>query len=501
MDKTTLSWRALILLPLLAIVLGLLTYQKELSTNGDNGGYICLAKSLAQGHGLRFINDPDQPKSDQFPMGFPFFLSFVIRCFGFHLLLLQLAMVGLWAVLILLFYLLAARFLQGAYLWSALFLTLSNFWLLDSVGAMMSEPLFTALLLGGILFFLRYLESGNPFSLAMAALLLMATVFVRTAGVASLLALLAILFYRRKMWPAIIMIAVFILFYLWHKAQMADSGGYGRLLLLKDPYAPHLGLSSPLDLLKRVWDNGSFYLSQVIQMTLLSFMEDMGGLSPSSFIVFSVSLISLLLFYPPKRALASHPDLFLLIFLVFYAGILLLWPRVWSGSRFLIPLIPILYMMLLRNLSYASTAFLHPDIQPRFGKLMLGIMLLFSLLNFGEAFRKSRMPLTEDWIDYYRAAEWAKTHTDTTAVFCTRSPYLFYLKSDRKSVSIPLTPNPDSVMAYCRIKRVTHVVLDRFAWSNATLRYILPARERYAARFESLRPPQGDRGSEVLRIR
>ena len=45
----------------------------------DDGLYAILAKSIANGEGLRFLNLPDSPAATHYPPGYPFFLSLLWR--------------------------------------------------------------------------------------------------------------------------------------------------------------------------------------------------------------------------------------------------------------------------------------------------------------------------------------------------------------------------------------------------------------------------------------
>ena len=58
-----------------ALFLGVWTFDSKLSLSGDNAEFITLARSLAQGEGLSYINSPDPRPSTKFPFGFPLLLA------------------------------------------------------------------------------------------------------------------------------------------------------------------------------------------------------------------------------------------------------------------------------------------------------------------------------------------------------------------------------------------------------------------------------------------
>jgi hypothetical protein len=489
-----------LLVAFLALAAALLTFQKELNTNGDNAAYLILAKSLAKGEGLRYINFPDRPKSDSFPVGYPLFLSVFIRLFGYNLMMLKSVMVALFAASMASFFFLAKGVLEGKYLASAMVLTFTNYWLLDNASINMSELLFTQFVIGGLIFFRRSSVEEPGWNLAAACAILVLSIFIRAAGVALLLALLLFLAYRRRFVFAGGVLAAYLVLYFLHKPLMADTGtGYVGVLFLKDPYAPYLGALSIGEFITRVQYNVVFYLGHVIQMTLLSFMSDMESLSPAGVLTFSLLIAGLLLAYPFKAILKSDFDLFLRGFIILYMGVLMVRPEVWSGSRFIVPLIPLFYLAAFQNLQWLGERFFKREYLPRVRNLVLAVAVVWSLLNFGEAFRKSHTPLPSDWVDYNGLAAWAASNTDTSAQFCARSPYIFYLKSGRKCAGIPVKPDPVAGWQYLREKKVDYVVVDRFKWSGSTQKYVVPVLLRYPERFSKV-AETGKEGASIFKM-
>lgn len=475
-----------LLVVVLALAAALFTFQKEMNVNGDNAAYLVLAKSLSQGEGLRYINFPDKPKSDTFPVGYPFFLSVFIRLFGYNLTLLKSVMVAVFVACVVLFFFLARGVLHGKALAAAVLLTLSNFWLLDNASVTLSELFFTLIILAGLLFFRRFCASGRTADLVLASALLTASVFVRVVGMAFLIALLLFLAHRRRFLFAGGVLAFYVVLYFLHKPLVADTSGYAGVLFLKDPYAPHLGAWTLGEFIARIRTNVGFYLGTVIQMTLLSFMSDMQGLSPAAVATFSILIGAVLLAYPYKRLLSAPFDLFLRGGIVIYMAVLMIRPEVWSGARFIVPLIPLFYLAAFQNLQWLGEGFLKAQYLQKALNLVLAVAAVWSLLNFGEAFQKSHTPLTEDWVDYNALAVWAGANTDTSAQFCARSPHIFYLKAGRKCVGIPVTPTPAGGLLYLREKKVDYVVVDRFKWSGSTQKYVVPVILRFPERFSQV---------------
>ncbi len=58
-----------------ALALSAWTFDPKLSLSGDNAEFITLARSVAAGHGLKYINDPTRPVSSKYPFGLPLMLA------------------------------------------------------------------------------------------------------------------------------------------------------------------------------------------------------------------------------------------------------------------------------------------------------------------------------------------------------------------------------------------------------------------------------------------
>jgi hypothetical protein len=172
---------------------------------------------------------------------------------------------------------------------------------------------------------------------------------------------------------------------------------------------------------------------------------------------------------------------------------------VWSGSRFIVPLIPFFYLVALQNLQWVGGRFLNSPFQARAQNLILAVACLWSVLNFGEAYRKAHTPLSEDWVDFFSMAEWAKGGADSAAVFCARSPFLFHLKSGRLCVPIPFDVTPEQGLGYFRDKGVNYVAVDRFKWTGSTGRYVAPVLMQFPDRF-SRTFSAGKEGAAVYKV-
>ncbi|MFH0920565.1 MAG: hypothetical protein V1913_09405 [Fibrobacterota bacterium] len=483
MERLKNPWLAAGLMAVAAILLGFAVFQAELNTNGDNGSYISYARSLAAGKGLTLASHPLHLKSDKFPILYPLFLAFWIKFFGYHLFLLKVAMLGIFALGMALFLFIARRSFSGLLLLGLCALTATNYWLLDNATITMSEPFFMLFLLGAYLAFQRYEEHGRSTDLLLAIGCVLLTPFIRTIGIAPALALFAWLAFKRKWRWLAGCGAAYALFYLVNRGFMAP-GGYGSILFLADPYNPEMGTIGLPDLFRRIIDNALFYSENTVQMTLFSFLGDQARFDRTSVLLFTVLFVVVFFALPLREILRRPGALFLRLLVLLYLGILLTWPMVWSGPRFVVPIIPFLLLILFENGHFWITRFVTPDLLPRLKKAACAVCLLWSVLNFSAIYQKTHTPLTSDWTDFYRLAEWSKSALPDSAVVCARSPFLFYLKSNRMSVPIPFTLDRNKAFNHLKENRAGYVVIDHFQWTGSTQVYLAPLLEEFKDRFE-----------------
>jgi len=173
----------------------------------DDGHYVVLARALASGHGYRYLNLPGEPYGTHFPPGYPALLAvltrlvpefpFNVRVFTFaNALLTAGAAWGIVAVGHRRLWLPLPAAAVAAVTWAIAVPTL----MLST--AVMSEPLFLALLLPTLLLAERVAREGGVRAAAAAGLMLAACMLVRSIGIAGLGAF-AIMLATRRRWRAL----------------------------------------------------------------------------------------------------------------------------------------------------------------------------------------------------------------------------------------------------------------------------------------------------------
>jgi hypothetical protein len=163
----------------------------------------------------------------------------------------------------------------------------------------------------------------------------------RSAGLPLVLALLGVLSLRRAYFAGAFLAVPFALLSGWwflRARSGAGDGAYQSEFWMVNPYEPELGAIGWMDLPFRVGENLRIYLSNVLPAQWWS------GSSEVAALIVGLLLAGAALWGYILR-IRARPLGGAELFLLLYAGIILLWPSVWSGERFLIPLLPILLLL------------------------------------------------------------------------------------------------------------------------------------------------------------
>src|SRR3954471_1684968 len=180
----------------------------------DDGMYVILAKSLATGHGYRWLNLPGTPAAIHFPPGYPALLALLwllVQAFPANVIVFKLANALFMAVAAAATFSLARQRLEMSDAGAAA-LTLGatlGIPMLTLSTIVMSEALFLAFLLPTLLLAERVSdERGKMRDVLVLAVLAGAATLVRTHGVALVAAIVIVLALRRRWKEALIVAGI-----------------------------------------------------------------------------------------------------------------------------------------------------------------------------------------------------------------------------------------------------------------------------------------------------
>lgn len=457
-------------------------YDAKIDLNGDNASYYILGKALHAGEGYVSINSVNKSPNNHFPPGYPLLLSLLFFISDAFI-----------AVK-----LLNALFLFGALIVSALVIRtfsddrtaliclpflLVNAHLLKFSTMMMTEVPFLFFSMLSFWFFLRGEDRGWKYY-ALAFICFMVSFYIRTLGIAILAAYgLVLLFDIRKRWKILAAyIGGFVVLFLpWFlRGQSLGGNSYVKQLFMINPYRPEAGAAGFADLITRFMKNAGRYVNREIPEVMFpfktfSYKEPVEGIEwLTGGILVIIILLGLYRLTKYRRLLSGY--------LLATFAVLLLWPDVWVGIRFVLPTLPFLVLLFIHGITTISQW-----VKLRWNRTFtpwLALLLLIPLMSEVIALNeRSKAPYEPKWQNYFNVASALKAENKPHLVISCRKPSLFYLYSGTYTTRYAYTLDPDEFLADLEKRKVDYVVLEQLGYSS-TYRYLLPAIQNNPDRFE-----------------
>lgn len=476
------------------LVLLAVEFSPDLSTNGDDAFYYLLGKSLFSGNGYRDVYNPANPVQSQYPPLFPALLG-LADSFS-HSPLLPKIIVGLLSagILLLLFYYL--RPLQGGLLLPLLLMVALSSSLASHATLLMSEvPYLFASLAALLLFDLLKKRGGTGALFWCAALVAIMPVFIRTVGLAFSAAWITAAILDKKYKQALAYSLLFAGAMVLLRYATEWNSPYIDVLFRKNQYDPELGSVGAGEMFSRIGYNLNLYLFSVIPQTLLDPELDKNASLIASFPLLVPLLIGWIRNFWLPTGIISY-------YLFFYMVIICMGQSQWSSSRFIIPLVPFLLLMLFLGLEFIVRQALRlrtGAVKPvALARMTLPVLwtaaLVICVFNCNGHLRliKSAGMTSDDWKNFYSCADWLRLNSPGDAIVVTRKPELFYLRSQRKGFVYPFSHDVEKIIDSFKKGNVRYCVLDNFFWTNTSVRYLFPAITSHPEMFRvvySLRNP------------
>lgn len=432
-----------------AVSLGavVLAFNPAPHTGGDNAGYVTLAYALLTQGAYVELFDPAAAPHTKYPPVFPALLAMVVALGARS-----------WAALKVVAAVSTVVAVGAAFLWAerrigplaalgvAVATALSagvvyySHWIL-------SDPTFLAFTLLALWTLDRADEDGAGWGwLAAGVAFTGLAYFTRSAGLPLAVALLVWLALRKR-WRglagAAAALGVPALLWWWRGRSVAEAqGAYASEFWLVDPYQPALGTVGFGGLLGRVATNAVGYVGTHLPAGVI------GARGPTATLL-GVALTGLGV---AGWALMVRRGRVAELFVPLYTGLILLWPAVWSGDRFALPLLPLLFVYAAVALSRVARR-LAPGLVRPVGAVGLLLLVLPALGSFVGAVQGSRgcarMVAVEGPFACYgprygrfvEAAVWAGENLPPGSAVMSRKPRLFYVMSGIPSRTFPFDPS------------------------------------------------------------
>lgn len=487
--STSFRLRAIAITLLLLVISGA-TFDPKLFVSGDNVDYLLLAQ--------RVFQEGEWWGSPKFPPLLPILLAPVQALFGPGFIAAKILMVLMYAATgPFLLSLAERRFRPG---W-ALVITLAalvSVPVVEYSHYVMSEIPFLLLSVVALALAERFLarrqEGGGrnrilpilPIALAAGA-----AFYTRTIGIVLLAAFPAVLLLQRR-WRAMLIAAgvcaLLLTPWIAHTARTQHEGqNYLEQVRLVNPYHPELGEIDLTGAVERLQINGRLYFCRGIPMTAVpcTYISSYSYLPTSDYPLPDAAgiLVAAALgwglwcsrrFLPATSAYAAA-----------YLVVCLAWPPVWMGERFLVPLLPITFVLLASGLARLGAPLVSRwrDLR-RAPAVALAIILLLAahkLVLYAQ--EVPRYPTR--WQAYFMATEWARDHLAPDELVLDRKPNMFEYVTGRRAISFPREADDEQMLAYLRRNGVTVVHVSSIPYTDV-LEVLHPFMRRQITFFEHL---------------
>ncbi len=468
-------------------------YDKKLYLGGDNAVYYINAKAFMEGKGYTNIHQPSQEPANHYPPGYSFISAGVMTVFGDDIEVMNKANgFFLFGSMVLLYFILISLTGNKHLSFVITLLSALNLHLLNFSTIAMSEIPFLFTSLATVLFLMRINKdefSFKDYNFWLMLFFMMASYYIRTAGISLVGGVILYFLFERKWKLAGISAAVFILLALpWYlRSKSLGGGSYEHQLSMVNPYRPELGKMEGKNWITRVEKNVKRYVSMEIPSAVMCYkIENYNKSKPEdhkwAFGIF-LSLLGILGLFTLKKY-----RWLVIAYLVGTAFIVALWPDAWYGTRFILPAIPFIYLLLILPV-YEGLNWLGNKIKlsENFRIVFLPFIFLAFIyvekggIKYLQAYAKGMM--NPAYTNYFELAKFAKKNLPKDAVVVCRKPELFFLYADRRVTNFLNSNNADSLINNMKEVGATHLVIEQLGFGS-TGRYLYPAVQKNPEKFK-----------------
>lgn len=328
--------------------------------------------------------------------------------------------------------------------------------------------------------------------------------FTRSAGLPLVLATLGWLAWSRR-WRALAVSSGALglpMLLWWLRGRGAGVAQYSTEFWMVNPYEPALGTIGLGGLFARIGENLGSYVLQHGPAGIVG--GSFGALAALGVVLTLMAVVGWVVSARERIGPAE-------IFFPLYAGLVVVWPAVWGGDRFALPLYPLVFLYGARTLSLLHGRLpamaVHAVGAAAVALLALpaasDLMRTSSESNDCDAYAAQRGP----WSCYgprieafVEAAVWMRDGVPSASAVLARKPRHFHLLSSHPSRAFPFTDDPTEHLGLADELGARYVLLDQ--WDGLAARYVGGAVRRQPGAFCFVRsfgdPAQG--GAQLLGI-
>jgi hypothetical protein len=235
------------------------------------------------------------------------------------------------------------------------------------------------------------------------------------------------------------------------------------------------------NLITRIGSNAGRYLSREIPEVLFpfktfSYKESAGvGEWITGIIIASIIVLGIVHLKKYRKLIVGY--------MAATFAVLLIWPDVWVGIRFVLPTLPFLLLFFLLGIEYAIEM-IKKSLRWK-NKLLLMVVLLLLFPFYGEInnmHHNANNDYVGKWKNYFSLGKSLKRSGMSDVVVSCRKPSLFYLYSGTFTTRYKYTLDDQELLKDLEKRKVDFVVVEQLGYSS-TYRYLVPAIKKNQDRF------------------
>lgn len=494
-------FRMVYILVLLVAFIGIYSaiFDKKVSLGGDNANYYILGTAIANGEGYVNIHHADKEAHYHYPPGYPVIIASVIKLFSNDVSSIKIANgIFLLGAILVLFFIVKKLSQNDHIAFAVSVITLLNYHILSYSTIMMSEIPFLFFSLLCIWLFIRIDFSKKLFKnplIFLLIVLLSFSFYIRSIAIALAGSMMVFLLLKKQWKYLVCLFGGFVVFYLpWFFRGMSAKGNtYISQLSLKNPYQPELGKIGFTDIFERIFINAERYITKELPSGMVSSAEVTytDATAPISEWVLGFLLVILIVFGIYKLAKSR---VFIALYILAFFAILLMWPSVWYGTRFVLPLLPLLLFLAIFGM-IEIVKWICVKISFKHSKITVPIVVILGLsvwsFFYGSAAisklqESATFVYSDNYKNYFALADWVKENASDSSITAVRKEGLFYLFSKKYVTNFQRTPDREAQIEYLKEKKVNYVVVDQLGYSS-TSNYLVPAIDRYPNKFKTVK--------------
>ena len=515
---------------LLSLLGGLAFLNPYLDSDGDNAGYLILAKSIATGQGFTSIHFPEYIPHTQYLPLYPLVLAPIVAAWPGNFLLPKLPSLLFTAVFVAAIWALFRRRTQGSLLTLGL-LTASvalNRHVAEHAAATMTEALYLAASYLALVWAEKRAGVAGARDGVILGILLAAAYMTKPIGV-TLVAAVLLAWLLQKRWAAFLVAAIIVLTVSggWSyrtrtivtpetRFENPTFGNVGYLghVFSRSAYRSDAGRMGPVEFLERWPRRVISNFDRIARIGHPGYTVGITamGVAAEPPLIFSIPFI-LLILVGWVRCLRGGPGA-VELYMLLYLGAVTVYPAV--RVRYVLSIMPLALYYLVRGtdvaIAWMRRRRSESDGPAGWGGLMVlvsAVVLSFFLVirqgwftwqdNFGPRGAQNLY----DRVDYgsgayFRAAKWLGANADPDAVIMGIKPWLAYLVADRKTTVFPFSYSVQAAVDVMRRHRVDYVIEDRH-WFWQTRDFLMPVLDAYPEAFKVVHT-ESDPHTRVYRL-